>query len=179
MLYKLISLYTPEYLKKKKLIDLFNLTAEAFNVDPPSFRGLKFKEVLNRYAIFTHELAQDYLRSGRSIAEIKERLYRNALKWGLKLRRMLYIRSVPAALYTLKGLYRMLEIDFNYSSQGEFEIKRCYFQQYYSASTCQLISSLDEGLAAGLGGGGSMNFSRRLTDGHSCCHGIIKLGENQ
>ena len=66
-------------------------------------------------------------------------------------------------------IYKALKIDFQGDPQGEVQIKRCYFSQYYSGEVCRVISSLDEGLVAGLSGGLKMEFTQRITEANPCC----------
>jgi hypothetical protein len=66
-------------------------------------------------------------------------------------------------------LYGMIGIDFRGSPDGEVRVTSCLFSNYYTPSVCLLISALDEGLLSGLSGGGTLTFTRRLTEGHLCC----------
>lgn len=47
--------YIPEFIKKKKLNELFSLTADAFQSELPELKGLSFAERLAGYALFTKE----------------------------------------------------------------------------------------------------------------------------
>jgi len=174
MLTKIMSLYIPGFLKKKKLNELFELTAEAFKSKPPNVSGLSFDACLLKYAIFTKEQAENYLSSGQPIEKVKQMLYQGSNDFGQKLRKSLFIKSDTDAIKTLKIIYRIIGIDFHYGSQGEFIINKCFFSKYYSEEVCELISSLDEGLSAGLSDGGRLCFYKRITGGSNCCKGCFE-----
>jgi len=171
MLLTIMQLYVPEFIKQKKLDELFRLTAAAFRSQPPELGGFSFSERLAEYALFTREQAERCLQDGYSLAEVKCRLYQNAFAFGQDLRRSLRITTREEAAMALKLMYRLIGIDFRCDRQGKFIIRQCFFSRYYSAAVCRLISALDEGLAAGLAGGGRLCFEQRLTDGGSCCQG--------
>lgn len=173
MLLKIIARRLPGFIKKKKLKELFCLTADAFQSEPPELRGLSFAECLLEYAIFTKEQAEVCLQNGLALSEVKQRLYQNADVFGQKLRKSLRIESWDESVQALQFIYGLMDIDFQCGEHGEFLIRRCFFSQYYSGGVCQLISSLDEGLAAGLSGGGKLSFKQRITDGNSCCQGYL------
>lgn len=176
MLLKIIQLYMPEFIKKKKLNELFRLTADAFQVELPELRGFSFAECLSKYALFTKEQAESYLQSGRPLEEVKHRLYQNSCIFGQNLRKSLHIVTWEEAVTILKAIYKIIGIDFQYDRQGEIIINQCFFSKYYSRGVCKLISSLDEGMAAGLSGGGRLCFNQRITEGGSCCKGYFSRG---
>lgn len=176
MLMKIMQLYMPEFIKKKKLNELFRLTADAFQSELPELRGLSFAECLSKYALFTKEQAESYSQSGRPLEEVKHRLYQNSCIFGQNLRKSLHIVTWKEAVTVLEVIYKLIGIDFQYDRQGEIIIKQCFFSKYYSGEVCKLISSLDEGLAAGLSGGGRLCFNQRITEGGSCCKGYFSRG---
>ena len=176
MLLKIMQLYIPEFIKKKKLNELFRLTADAFQSELLELRGLSFAECLSKYALFTKEQAESYLQSGRPLEEVKHRLYRNSCIFGQNLRKSLHIVTWEEAVTALKIIYKLIGIDFQYNRQGEIIIKQCFFSKYYSGEVCMLISALDEGLAAGLSGGRRLCFNQRITEGGSCCKGNFSGG---
>ena len=173
MLLKIMQLYIPEFIKKKKLDELFRLTADAFQSELPELRGLSFTDRLLKYALFTKEQAENYLQSGRPLEEVKHRLYQNSYILGHSLRKSLHILTGEEALIALKIIYKLIGIDLHYDGQGEIIIKQCFFSNYYSGEVCKLISSLDEGIAAGLSGGGKLCFNQRITQGGGCCKGYF------
>lgn len=173
MLLKIMQLYMPEFIKKKKLNELLQLTAEAFQSEQPELKGLSFTECLSIYALFTKEQAENYLQSERQYEEVKNRLYNNSYIYGQKLKKSFHITSWEEAAMLLKTIYNLIGIDFEYNSQGDITIKQCFFSKYYSSEVCKLMSSMDDGLAAGLSGGGSLCFHQRITEGCSCCKGYF------
>jgi hypothetical protein len=176
MLLKIIQIYIPEFIKKRKLNQLFRLTADAFQCELPELRGHSFADRLLEYALFTKDKTESYLQSGRPLEEVKHRLYQNSYTFGQNLRKSLHIATWKEAVTALKVIYKLIGIDFQYDSQGEFVISQCFFSKHYSAGVCELISSLDEGMAAGLSGGGRLCFKQRLTEGSSCCMGCFSEG---
>ena len=176
MLLKIMLLYIPGFIKKKKLNELFCLTADAFQSELPELRGLSVAECLLKYALFTKEQAESYLRSGCPLEEVKHRLYQNSCIFGQSLRKSLHIITWEEAATALKVIYKLIGIDFQSDRQGEIIIKQCFFSKYYSGEVCKLISSLDEGLAAGLSGGGRLCLNQRITEGGSCCKGYFSGG---
>ncbi len=176
LLLRIMRFYTPEFIKKKKLWELFRLTADAFQSEPPELRGLSFAGCLSKYALYTREEAEGFLQSGRPPEEVRRRLYQNSFVFGQHLKQSLHIASRTDAVAALKVIYQLIGIDFQSEGQGGFTIKQCFFSQYYSAAVCRLISSLDEGLAAGLSGGGTLRFEQRMTEGGDCCKGYFMPG---
>lgn len=171
-----MQLCMPEFIKKKKLNELFRLTADAFQSELPELDGLSFTECLSKYALFTREQAESYLQSGRPLEEVKHRLYQNSCFFGQNLRKSLRIATWEGAVTVLEVIYKLLGIDFQCDRQGELIIKQCFFSRYYSGEVCRLVSSLDEGLTAGLSGGGRLCFNQRITEGCSCCKGFLDRG---
>jgi len=56
----------------------------------------------------------------------------------------------------------------------EITVTRCFFADYYTEPVCRVIAALDAGLAAGLFGGASFEFTQRLTEGKPCCRAILR-----
>jgi hypothetical protein len=103
------------------------------------------------------------------VVEIRRRLYEGAYRMGEGLRRAFRVTNTADAMAAARVLYRALGIDLRATTSGEITIHRCFFSQYYSGPVCQVIAALDEGLFAGLSGGGQLAFTRRITEGHGCC----------
>lgn len=169
----MVLIILPDFIKKKKLKELFRLTADAFQRDLPKLKRLSFAECLSKYALFTREHAESYLKSGRPINEVKTRLYENSFVLGQSLRKSLRIVTWDEAAAALKVIYKLIGVDFQCDEQGGITIRQCFFSKYYSGEICQLVSSLDEGLAAGLSGGFKLYFNQRITEGCSCCKGFL------
>lgn len=160
-------LYIPSFIKKRRLRELFDVTAEAFQCKAPTLEGLPFNECLRRYALFTKENAEELINRGQNF-EISLRLYKGAYALAQKLRKNYHLDSVEDIIRMAKIVYGILNIDFRSNPQGEIVIKRCFFSVFYSREICRMISSLDEGFLEGLSGG-TFRFSQRITDGKECC----------
>jgi hypothetical protein len=160
-------IFVPSFLKKKKLIGLFNTTADAFQCRAPDLKGLSFNECLKRYAIFTSNKAEESIRLANDL-EVKNRLYKGAYILAQGLKKSFRVNSVDDVMKTAKLVYRILDIEFDNDQKGGVLINRCFFSSFYSIQACQIISSLDEGLLEGLSGG-TFRFSQRITEGKECC----------
>lgn len=169
--------FIPSAVKKKKLEELFCLTADAFQCKVPEIKGLTYRETLEKFAAFTRDEAQSALTSGDDLAALKTRLYANALALGEKLRKRFGIKTLSDAMAMSRILYRILSIDFQGNPQGEIVIRRCFFSDVYSSQICEVISALDKGVVAGLSGGGKFSFDQRITEGESCCKAKIRFEE--
>ena len=170
-------LYIPEFIKKKKLLELFELTADAFESDMPAIKNLSYSACLKAYADFSKTKAEEIIEEHADMDAVKGKLYRNAYQMGEKLRQDFHIKTKKEVLRLSSVLYRILRIEFIGSASGEVVIKRCFFSQFYSPDVCALISALDEGVAAGLSGGGRLEFKERITEGKNCCRAIFTMKE--
>jgi len=175
MLLEVMRRWIPGFVKKKKLDELFRATALAFQTEPPVARG-SFAQRLSKYALFTRDQAKRRQESGRSTEEVKSRLYENSHVMGHQLRKSLHITTWEKSIAAMEVIYKLIGIDFQYGARGEITISKCFFSEYYSPEVCRLISSMDEGLAAGLSGGGRLCFKQRITEGNSCCKGYFLRG---
>jgi hypothetical protein len=169
-----LQLYTPTWLKKRQLADLFECTATAFGSDAPSIEGLSFDESLAEYARFTAAQAEAALRRG-DVEAVQVRLYSSARELGRRLRRQLWVTGDDEAMSATRLLYRGLEVDLRGAEDGEVEVRRCFFSGFYSSQVCEVISALDAGVAAGLSGGGELTFYQRITEGHDRCRAKLRL----
>jgi len=172
-----LSVYFPGALKGEGLRKLFQLTADAFRAPMPDIDRLSHPEKLRAYARFTQEQTQQV--KSEDVDPLKERLFRNSRQMGIELREQLHVGTFGESLTAARLLYRALGIDFRSNEKGEVEIKRCYFSEFYSGQVCRLISSLDEGLMAGLSDGGRLSFRTRITEGHSCCLAKVEFGKQE
>lgn len=175
---RLLKFYFPAFIKKKKLAQLFAITASAFNCEAPSIKGLSFEQSLHRFALFTKEQTERHFKRISYIDNVKNELFQEAYQLGMDLRREFNINSSNEILWMMKTIYNLLGINFNSGSENEIIISRCFFSQYYSPGVCRVISSLDEGLASGLSNGGQLSFYQRITDGHNCCRANFVLKED-
>jgi hypothetical protein len=170
-------IYVPPSIRRRKLQELFQMTAEAFQYSAPPLNGLTISEILTRYAKFTCERAKESIQQCQE-AEVKKRLYQNSFRMGLRLRGDFKVSSVEEVMRMARIVYQILGIDFQGHKSGEILVRRCFFSSYYSQDVCRLISSLDEGLMTGLSQGGKLEFSARITEGNSGCRAnlLFKAG---
>ena len=175
LLLSIARIYLPAFIKKKKVQELFELTAEAFQSDLPAIKNLSYDDCLKAYAHFSKTKAEGVIRLHYDTEAVKKRLYRNAYQMGEKLRKDFRIETQADVIRLSKILYKILRIESTGSSSGEVIIKRCFFSQFYTPDVCEMISSLDEGMAAGLSAGGRLVFKERITEGRDCCHATFYI----
>ena len=173
----LLSVFLPNKLKKKNLLELFNVTAEAFQMSVPLVSEWHFDDILRAYASFTREAVSQQINKDEDVSRVRHRLYDGAVRLGVELRQELRIHSFKDAMKAASLLYRAIGIGFRCDRSGEVAISRCYFSSFYTREVCWLISSLDEGLIAGLTDGGKLWFLSRITEGNISCVGQIEFGK--
>jgi len=172
ILVRVMSLLTacgPAAIRKKGLKILFRTTAAAFGSPPPVSAGRSFNESLPEYARFTHREAQKLNASGIDPGSVRERLFQGGEDLGKRLRKTFRIRRAEEAVSAMKALYRAIDIRTVPGEPDGITVSRCYFSTTYTAETCEVISALDDGVFAGLSGGGRLKFCCRLTEGATCC----------
>jgi hypothetical protein len=174
-----LKIYIPAFIKKKKLDELFQLTALAFGCETPERKGHSFNERLKTYAVFTRCEAEKCLQEEKKLGEVKTRLFQGAYQLGRNIKRKFCLRNPDEIMEMSQIMYRILGIDFKGKACGDVTIKSCFFSNYYSPRICQLISSLDEGLAAGLSEGGRLSFSQRITEDKDCCKARFVMPEKK
>ena len=170
-----LQVYLPPSLKTDGLLDLFQLTADAFGAPMPDVEACSQAEVLLAFATFTRDQAE--LVPEGDIEAMKLRLYERAYRLGNTMKQLLEIRSSHESLRAARLLYRTLGIDFRANERGDVTIARCYFSRFYTDRSCRILSSLDEGLLAGLSGGGRLCFKTRITEHQRCCLATIDFSE--
>jgi hypothetical protein len=173
LLFKISVIYVPAFLKKKELMNLFRLTASAFECEIPSTAGLPFEECLMQFAQFTKAEVELIISRKKDLRFIEERLFRGAFEFGNKFRKRFRVSTIHDAMAAGRLLYCMLGIDFHGTDRGIITITKCFFSTTYSPATCRVISSIDRGILAGLSGGGTMVFSERMTEGFGSCRAQI------
>jgi hypothetical protein len=156
---------------KKRLAELFRVTAAAFGRQAPDLHGLSRREMLRRYAQFTRAQAEESMSAGSSDG-IRKKLFDNSRSLARDIRRRLPIRSRADETAVLRFLYRSLDIDKQVDAQGAVRIRRCFFASQYSPEVCRFMAAMDEGMVAGICGG-RLVFSQRLTEGAEACRGLI------
>jgi hypothetical protein len=173
----------PLCVRKQILAALFRATAEAFERPVPVLQGLSFDQRLEAYACFTRDHAEQVLRqalpqdlhSGAGTDALTARLYQKAEPLGRKLRAVFRTGSMAEVVALVRWLYRAIGVELVWERGEHLQVDRCYFSGYYSAPVCALISALDDGIFAGLSGGGGLRFSERLTEGGECCRARVWL----
>ena len=182
LLFKLLSVYTPEFLKKKGLEALYDITANGLQCSAPALNGEAYEDCLQEYALFTRERTLQALNEGEDVSELRKRLFRNSYEYGKKIRNNLNITSQKEVNRVSKYLYKNIYSDFYGNEHGGISITNCYFSKYYTPNICKVTSALDAGLISGLQGGGYLVFSDRITEGASSCKACLlvkeKLPEN-
>ncbi len=174
---EVLDIYIPSALKKRVLRDIFFSTARAFGAETPELKGLSTECLLEAYARFTQRAGEEALTKDLEPETIRLRLFKNASDMGRSLRHRFRLRSPEEILRLSRIIYKILGISFEGYPDGDVIIRSCYFSQFYTGEVCRLISALDEGAAAGLSGGGRLEFSQRITDGHDCCRGRLLFKE--
>jgi hypothetical protein len=170
----LLKRFVPLSVKTAKIRELFTLTAAAFEVALPDLSGLKYGELLGKYACFTREESNKILKNPRKAAEVRRRLHKSAVAAGLRLKDELNIKNIDEVLAASRIFYRILGIEFFGDTSGNITISKCFFSDYFSAENCGLISAMDEGVAEGLSGG-ELKFTQRITDKRDCCRAKMIL----
>jgi len=161
-------IYLPPFIKKSRLTELFRATADAFQCQVPRLNGYALDQCLTKYALFTAENAERTIRQSNE-GEVKEHLYLNARQIGQNIREKLKLQTLEEIMQACEVIYKALKIEFHGDLQGQIQIRNCFFSTFYSSNVCRIISSLDEGLVAGLSGGCGLEFSQRITEGNKCC----------
>jgi hypothetical protein len=161
--------YVPGPIKRRKFLEIFALTAEAFGVEPPVLTGLSYGNLLKVYARFSAEAAGRLLKSKDGGEEARRRLACLAYAYGQELRRQFHVKNRREAMRMGKLIYRLSGIQMTAAPEGEILISRCFFKDHYSPGICYLMSGLDEGIFTSLSGDRNFKFLERLTEGHACC----------
>lgn len=166
---RLAGLGLPYPVKKRLFRDFFALTARSFGVPLPELRGLPHRRRLALYREFTLERAAAEPPGSPAADEAAARLGENGREFGRRIRGLLRLGSDAEAMAAARILYRAIGIDFSGEPGGSVTIRRCFFADRYPPETCRLVSALDEGVLAGLHGGGRLEFRARITEGAPAC----------
>jgi hypothetical protein len=189
---RLLSLYIPEKFKKEKIIQLYKLTSGVFNDYPIAsnsngskapdtcvLRTLTYREILKKYADYTTMAVNKLLYSRHDINKIKESLFDKSYKLGQEIRNDYNIKTFEDIRFIIKIIYKIVKIDSNLvkdraTGSKELEVKHCFFADYYSADVCSVMSSVDEGIVAGVSGCRQMQFVQRITEGEDHCRAKLE-----
>ncbi len=166
---RLAGLGLPFPIRNSLFRDFFALTARSFEAPLPDLRGLSYRGRLALYRDFTLERAAGVPAGGPARDAAAARLGENGRDFGRRIRKLLGVRTGEEAMAAARILYRAVGIDFSGGPAGAVTIRRCFFSDRYSPEVCRLVSALDEGVLAGLHGGGRLEFHTRLTEGAPAC----------
>jgi hypothetical protein len=166
---KLVEVWTPGFVRRQALEALFAGTAEAFGYPVPPPIEHSYAGRLREYARFTRWATDEWLTNGQDGPEVERRLFEQGKRLGQKVRRLFHLRTNTDALAAGRWLYRLIGIEFQRSANGDSVVSRCFFSSYYSGRVCRLMSAMDDGVFAGLSGGGRLTFTQRITEGYGCC----------
>jgi hypothetical protein len=168
----------PRFVKIRLLDELARATAAGFSSLPPQWTSRSFETRLEEYARFTADQAGRVLQADDpSAVEIaRQRLCDESAELGAKVRRGLRLRRPADAMEALAALYAHIGIEMNASDAGDIVVRRCLFAEYFTEPVCTVVAALDEGMAAGLSGGGRLEFVERITGGGPCCRAHFEIG---
>lgn len=186
----------PDAIRKLEIYILLRLTAKACRQKAPSIRGMTGRESLAIYQTFTAEILAG--PDTAELRACRRAMYQKAWRTGRMLALLPGLRQDAAKKRLIRLLYRNIGIileDQSLSSPGtnsrsrlrgvklsgpdyekqadqevwNIHIPRCSFSRCYTPRTCYVMSGFDAGIICGIFGGGSLRFSRRITEGHPSC----------
>lgn len=145
-----------------------NAFARAFDVEPPSLKGLSAAAALEMYREFTASCMEIAQEDAKLASYLRERLGEQALALGRRVRGAL---PHADAFLLARFLYRGIGIEIAGELPGTIGFCPCYFAQRYTPGDCLLMSAFDEGILRGICGidDAELVFSCRLTQGSSSC----------
>lgn len=154
--------------KRIELQVLTNLVTSSLSLPARNVITMSTEEALSAFASLTAE------HLPTSLPKQQERLHRRSLRLGTMLRRMLSDRSDRAVTQLVILLYRNINIEMEGLLPEQINVRRCFFSNYYAATTCTIASLMDSGIIEGLYGRGRLCFTERITEGNSHCSCCIK-----
>jgi len=122
----------PNFLKRRILGSLFEITGSSFSCCPPDIRGLGYRDLLELYSKFSRDLSEESIESGKNLEAIGRSLFEGAYRLGFRLKNVLWLRNVTEGITVVKIIYGTIGIDFEERDQKTFAITRCYFSDNYS-----------------------------------------------
>lgn len=178
LLLHLLKRTAPRFVKLRLLDELARATAAGFGSAQPQWRSRSLGMRLDEYARFAADQAERVLEASdqSAVEAVKRDLYQQTTQLGARVRRWLRLRQPAEVVETLTALYGYLGIDMSAGVAGEIVVRRCLFAGYFSEPVCRVVGALDEGLAAGLSGGGELEFMERITGGADCCRARFDMG---
>ncbi len=149
-------------------------TAKAFGTDAPKTAGYSAQERVKRYAQMTAEEAERALRRGQDLTLLHRELFSMAERIGSRVRRWTRPQDERDCVAILEMLYRHLGITIREEKSGVFLVSECFFSAYYTPEVCAVISAIDQGIFAGVFGGGTLEFRERITEGKEACRATLQ-----
>ncbi len=153
---------------------LLRETARAFGRKVPKRPGHTVPELLKSYARFTADVAEEALQNGQDLKILHQKLYHMACRLGSIMRRWLAPKDKRECAAVLAMLYRNIGITIRETRPGKFRVDQCYFSSFYTPAVCAVISAIDQGIFAGVFGGGRLTFRERITEGHPVCRADLR-----
>lgn len=171
MLLALCMKYRPECVTRLQLQVLLDTTARAFALPGKKIRSRTARGALREYAAFTGKC----MKYGKADPKkLREEAYRT----GNLIRRITGFRKRRDIERLIFYLYRNMRIAMSGHIPGEIIVSRCYFGRFYSPEQCALMSFVDEGIIAGISGGGKLEFAERITEGCGRCLACFSEAED-
>ena len=174
----LASVPLPAFVRRRGLRVLARRLARALGGTPPDLGATPLDAALGSLARFTRERADLALATPAHAADARRRLRSEGCELGAGVRRILGVKSHSEAMRAAGIVYRAVGIGFEGTADGDIRVRRCAFSGAYAPATCELISSLDEGLIAGLAGEGRLRFTARITEGAEGCAARYTFAES-
>ena len=146
---------------------LMHMTAKAAGRKAPSLKGLTLKDSLQQFIDFTAGTISemDELKRGT----LRRNMYDRAFTVGRFLGRLPGRKSDAAKTRMIRRLYRNIGIIIDGDLPGEISLPRCAFSDRYTPEICHVMSGMDAGIICGILGGGTLEFTHRLTEGCPAC----------
>ena len=159
----------PKRLRCLELQLLLNVTARGFGAAAKGIWFLPYERALREYAAFTAD------RENVDPA----RLRAAAFAAGRKIRRVTGLDDREDLERLIFALYRGIGITMTGRLPGEITVSSCYFGRFYTPERCALMSQADEGIIAGILGGGELTFTERISEGRRRCAACFEKGEER
>lgn len=170
--------HTPDRIAAIEIQILMSATERAFGRRGPAVWFRTPRRARSLYAAFTTSCLHDSgVRSrdsrpqadSRMQAVKREALRREARKLGSAIRRVTGFRKKKDLTRLIFYLYKTIGIRMSGELPGDITVSRCFFSHCYTPRDCAVMSLMDEGVIAGICGGGRLVFSERLTEGCGRC----------
>jgi hypothetical protein len=173
----LLSHGAPKSVKMRLLDELARATSAGFDCERPSWTGRSYEARLEEYARFTADQAGRVLETGNAdaVEAVKRRLRSESADLGARMRRGLRLTRCADVMDALSALYGHIGIDMRPLTAGDIVVGRCLFARYFTEPVCMVVAAIDQGMAAGLSGGGRLEFVERITGGAPCCRARFDL----